>query len=171
METFGHLVSYFTLWQICTQLVFSVSSEEWVEGGTNKNHLYGLQCSLHIELILCAEFLLLNYMSFISLKHRSIICLRLSRDWQTNRQESKWNRAQLQQADLMSAERSVSSPTHTCHSRPTLPRQSWSCTSKAHNFNSKTWIARTQPQRHLCLSKPEGKRVNPHMGTLMTHKA
>lgn len=37
----------------------------------------------------------------------------------------------------MSVERSVSSPTHTCHSRPSLPHQSQSCTSKERYLNLK----------------------------------
>lgn len=44
----------------------------------NKNHLYGLQCSLRIKLILCAEFLLLNHKFFTPLlisKSEVLVCV------------------------------------------------------------------------------------------------
>lgn len=122
--------------------------------------------------ILCVEFLLLNYKAFISLKYRSIICLWLSRDWQTNRQESKWNRDQLRLAELMSVERSVSSATHTpatpgprclaragaTHQRQLLEPENLNCPSSTR-------------ETFVSFQNPEGSRVNPHMGFLMTLKA
>lgn len=53
---------------------------------------------------------------------------------ETGRQkDEEVNGAKLKYSRLLTAERSTSSPTHTCHSRPTLPR----CTSKEHYLNPK----------------------------------
>lgn len=50
----------------------------------------------------------------------------------------------------MSVERSVSSPTHTCHSKPTLPYQSRSFTSKTHYLNLKLELP-IRYLRNICI--------------------
>lgn len=119
--------------------------------------------------LLCAEFLLLNEISFTSLKHRAAICLKLSRIWQTNRRK-KVNGTELKcsRQILCLLERSVRSPTHSCHSRPTPPREPH---IKGALLELEAGIAHPQLDTHLCLWKPEGRRVNPNIGDPMTHKA